>query len=1509
MSSSKKGRTTESVFIIESDSDDEPVPLTIAAPIAAPKKKRGAPLGPPLGAQIFIVDDDEEEDEAERKRLQQQQQQKQAERIRKEEEDRIRRQKQQQEQDERDRIFLAPMLISRPTTEDDKAKTAKMKLFFIAQDKAKNERYELQQQQKQAEEAERIRKEKEIEDEAFNVDSPPEELKNRARLRKGKKKEQQQQQQQQQQEEAEAKEAERIRKEKEQQQQQQQEAEAEEVVAFQDDFADIDFSQGHDEKNYNCANADDLQRDYDANCDDDLYSKECNNFLLKKEIIERSCLEEEDDDVKLYPNLNDENFNIKIAEKEEFSNLKYDGTIHDVEDRAAELAQQKFGTSPHQQFVKTFFSSQTPYNSLLLYHGLGSGKTCSAIGVCEEFRDSLINTGKPILVVADSLLQAGFKKQLFDESKLIEVSGIWNINSCVGDKLLREINPMNFSGLKKVDIVSKINLLINNNYEFLGYEELYNILYKIMVLSQNKTFGLDKRDNIRRNRISEKFSDRLIVIDEVHNVTDTGTKQKKNNDKKGKKGKKARKKIIGQKEKNAASAISWIIKYAENIKLLMLTATPMYNSYKEIRWLLNIMNKNDKRSIISKNDIIFNDDNQLDKESEEIIIRKSTGYVSVVRGENPYTFPYKIFPEIFSPSNTFSDENNVIPSVDMFGKVIPNKSKMKGLLPIFLSKIASCVNNKCNNCQSCIYRHIIDKLVIRGGGESDNEDESLKDALVASVNKGDDASGDDIGDEEVEDSDVEEEEEEEEEDEIDRKATLGEIRLPLNALVMTYPNPDPKNPHTNYNTLTGDDGFDSVMEETETNDTYRYKSSRFRLFKKDIIKTYSSKIYNVLESIQEEGKEMSKGVILIYAPLIKAAIIPMALALEEFGFKNRHQNLLTGVDIERNKGTYTIIKGDVKADQRNEDINELTKKENSNGEIIKVVIISMTGAEGIDLKFIRQVHILGPWYNMSRNEQIIGRAVRQFSHQLLPFDERNVQIFMYGMINTERESADLYLYRHCEKKAIRIGEVSRVLKQNAIDCILNHEQTQFTQKNMKAIKEQKLSTGLTIQFEIGDVDNSSTCDYKECDYECNKKKETDTDNNMDTFNVSFITININKILDIIRILMRQQFFYKRDTLIDLINSATTFPLIQIYSALNKLVDDDTEFIIDKYGRKGRLVNIDDYYLYQPEELNYPNVSTFDRSVPIDYKRKMLPIEFQEAAVVEEEEDIVEDIIEAGVEPITKYLTYEPDKIEEIQKVFKFMSDKKIIITEDEKQKLTVHRLIERLDFKKKSEILKYYLKEGRRNVDRNVDDYFKNKIVGDYIMLHDVNNLDEYVMKYFTKEGKEVIESMAHPKFNNSLKLIYKVEKFPTRFPETKNANEVKKNRDARTEVANKFLPQFGDYVGYIGYKKQDFVFKTKNHADIFTINSSGATCGEGETNPKKKNNNVYTKLNIVINKINPATQITVEKTSKAEGKLTMKELCIMLEFLLRLCQLRKVENKIWFLPPELAIYFDLYNK
>ena len=187
-----------------------------------------------------------------------------------------------------------------------------------------------------------------------------------------------------------------------------------------------------------------------------------NKFLIKKELDERKILEGSDEFEYLYPNLNDPQFNIKIAEKQEFFDTRYDGAVKNVEEYAEKMCNAQFELAPHQAFVRNFMSFQTPYNGLLLYHGLGSGKTCSAISVAEEMRDYLKQMGitKRILVVASPNVQDNFRLQLFDERKLKQIDGLWNLRACTGNKFLKEINPMNMKGLTREKVIGQVRRII-----------------------------------------------------------------------------------------------------------------------------------------------------------------------------------------------------------------------------------------------------------------------------------------------------------------------------------------------------------------------------------------------------------------------------------------------------------------------------------------------------------------------------------------------------------------------------------------------------------------------------------------------------------------------------------------------------------------------------------------------------------------------------------------------------------------------------------------------------------------------------------------------------------------------------------------------------------------------------------------------------------------------------------------------------------------------------------------
>ena len=69
-------------------------------------------------------------------------------------------------------------------------------------------------------------------------------------------------------------------------------------------------------------------------------------------------------------------------------------------------------------------------------------------------------------------------------------------------------------------------------------------------------------------------------------------------------------------------------------------------------------------------------------------------------------------------------------------------------------------------------------------------------------------------------------------------------------------------------------------------------------------------------------------------------------------------------------------------------------------------MITSSGAEGINLKNTRYVHIIEPYWHPVRVEQVIGRARRICSHQDLPLSERNVKVFIYLMTFTQTQLDD-----------------------------------------------------------------------------------------------------------------------------------------------------------------------------------------------------------------------------------------------------------------------------------------------------------------------------------------------------------------------------------------------------------------------------------------------------------------------------------------------------------------------
>ena len=141
---------------------------------------------------------------------------------------------------------------------------------------------------------------------------------------------------------------------------------------------------------------------------------------------------------------------------------------------------------------------------------------------------------------------------------------------------------------------------------------------------------------------------------------------------------------------------------------------------------------------------------------------------------------------------------------------------------------------------------------------------------------------------------------------------------------------------------------------------------------------------------------------------------------------------------------------------------KLIAPNNMLGEIIKVLMITSSGAEGISLKNVRYVHITEPYWHPVRIEQVIGRARRICSHQGLPEELRTVTVFLYLMTFSEKQlkSDDTIELRLHDKS--RIDDVTPVSTDETLYEIASAKET-ITTTILKAVKESSIDCVLHVK--------------------------------------------------------------------------------------------------------------------------------------------------------------------------------------------------------------------------------------------------------------------------------------------------------------------------------------------------------------------------------------------------------------------------------------------------------------
>lgn len=281
--------------------------------------------------------------------------------------------------------------------------------------------------------------------------------------------------------------------------------------------------------------------------------------------------------------------------------------------------------------------------------------------------------------------------------------------------------------------------------------------------------------------------------------------------------------------------------------------------------------------------------------------------------------------------------------------------------------------------------------------------------------------------------------------------------------------------------------------------------------------------------------------------------------------------------------------------------------DNIDGKNIKFVLGSRVMNEGISLKYVSEVHILDVYYNLGKVDQVIGRAIRHRSHDQLmskdnPFPE--VNIYKYAVTLNKGFSSEEELYKKAELKYLLIKKIERAMKETSIDCPLNMSGNIYPEE----VKEFKDCVE-PDKAKKGDHICSYLCDYTNCEFKCDSKKLntkyyddetrmykplTKKELDRSTFTQHLARNEIESVKNKIKELYRMGYLYTLKDILNFVKNSYSgekrelFEDSFVYEALNELTpiteNDFNNFkdtVYDKYNRQGYLIYIDKYYIYQP----------------------------------------------------------------------------------------------------------------------------------------------------------------------------------------------------------------------------------------------------------------------------------------------------------------------------------------
>lgn len=730
----------------------------------------------------------------------------------------------------------------------------------------------------------------------------------------------------------------------------------------------------------------------------------------------------------------------------------------------------KFTPMSHQEIVRDYINLYTPYRGLLIYHGLGSGKTCASIGIAESYSniataEGIKNAGEIIVMTPASLRRNYINDLKKCGDPMYRLNQFWEFLPTNSDEKL--ISTLSHSLKLSVDTIRKnkgawyVDIKKESNYNSLTADEklLLNEQINEMIRSKYRFINYNglRKDHIKgltENGKINPFSNKVVIIDEAHNFVSRIVNKLK-------------------KPESLSMQLYHLLMDAQDCRIVFLTGTPIINYPNEVAVLFNILRGYIKTftfslsSKPSKTDL----DNIIQKSgAKHDYIQYDNAKRSLIVTRNPFGFvndyQNKIYKGLkFTTAGSLTDDSFIsIMKSNLKGlNVVSVKMKSEKCLPdnndIFRSKFINEADQTLKNSDllkrrilglSSFFKSPREELMPRFNELEDfkvveipmsdpqfllyeqvrskerdqerrnaikNKQDIYSDSVSTyrifsrafcnfvfpkEIGRPMPAKNKEVG------SDINE-------DDLDN----ADIQQRLNNIDGRYIQDDQENIEqeqkekvdSDYGTRIKD-AVDLLIENSST-----YLSQKG-------LAIYSPKF---LEIYRRLVSEENPGLHMIYSQFrTLEGIGILTLALKENGFahfdivkkEGRWEFNIDESDKDKPKfalftGTEDVEKKDIIRSIYNGEWDKIPTNlantlnenyENNNmGEVIKTLMITSSGAEGINLRNTRFVHIMEPYWHPVRTEQVIGRARRICSHTELPLELQNITVYMYLMKFTKNQ--------------------------------------------------------------------------------------------------------------------------------------------------------------------------------------------------------------------------------------------------------------------------------------------------------------------------------------------------------------------------------------------------------------------------------------------------------------------------------------------------------------------------